>query len=619
MARIFLSYAREDAASAKTLAEAIAAHGHKAWWDEHIRGGARFAAEIGRELDAADVVIVLWSAAAIVSPWVLDEAAEGRDTGRLLPVALDGCKPPLGFRQFQTVAMAGSANGSDWAVEKVIDAIAGRDSESSSEEAKPQARRSESRPRLSVCVLPFANIGGDPEQDYFSDGMTEDVITDLSNVSSLEVIARNTACAYKGQSVDVKEIASAHGATHVVEGSVRKSGSRVRITAQLLEAATARHLWAERYDRELTDIFAIQDEISTAIVEALELKLLPNETKAIEARSTSDAEAYDLYLQARKQWVRDAIGNAQACEEVVRLCGQSIQLDRDYARAWALMALAQSDLRFWHDRDEDPSIAANRALSIDFEIPEPRCVKASLLHEAGDEDGAREEIDTALRLKPELWEAHRQAGRLALANGRIDEAVASFERAAAAMKTDHDSAAVLVFCYHGSDDRDGVRRSAESAVARAERVVISNPKNGAAFASGACGLAALGHADRSKKWLRKALNADPGNLAMRYRAGSILAALLNDPEAALDTLEPFVEVVRKPPHVALLENDPGWNSLRELPRFQQLLAKARKRVEAFQPAASVRARSSLQNVAEPAMSAQHPAISKGSSPPPVSR
>lgn len=609
MARIFLSYARADQASAKLLADAIAANGHQAWWDQHIRGGARFAAEIDRELQAADVVVVLWSEAAVASPWVLDEAAEGRDAGRLLPVAIDGCKPPLGFRQFQTIAMPRSAEGGDWAVAKVIEAIDGLCGSGSGDTARAPRTAGKSGPPISVCVLPFSNIGGDPEQDYFSDGITEDVTTDLSNVSSLAVIARSTAQGFKGQSVDVKEIASAVGATHVLEGSVRRSGSRVRITAQLLEASTARQLWAERFDRELTDIFAIQDEISKAIVEALELNLLPNETTAIETRSTSDAQAYDLYLKARQLWVRDGIGNAQSCDEVVELCLRATQLDASYARAWALMAVAQYDLRLWHGRDDDPSLAADRALAIDPDMPMARCAKASLLHESGDEDGARKEIEAVLDSEADSWEANRQAGWMALAGGQIDEAVASFERAAALIKSDHDSAAILVCCYHSAGERGGGSRAAELAVARAERLVISNPKNGAALASGACGLAGLGHADRSRKWLRKALNADPGNFAMRYRAAAILASLLDDSEAAMDALEPFVEAAKRRPHLALLEKDPAWDPLRGLSQFHRLLDQAIKRVESFQPAATVRARAAIPD--------QSRSTSTSSSPPPA--
>src|SRR3954452_14674250 len=153
---------------------------------------------------------------------------------------------------------------------------------------------------FSICVLPFANMSGDAEQEYFSDGISEDITTDLSRVSALEVIARNTAFTFKGRSVDVCEVARKLGVTHVLEGSVRKVGNQVRITAQLIDGRTGGHVWADRFDRDLTDIFTIQDEISNAIVRALKIKLMPNEKKAIEQRGTQSAEAYNLYLLARQ-------------------------------------------------------------------------------------------------------------------------------------------------------------------------------------------------------------------------------------------------------------------------------------------------------------------------------
>ena len=133
--------------------------------------------------------------------------------------------------------------------------------------------------RFSICVLPFANMSGDAEQEYFSDGISEDIITDLSNVSALNVVSRNTAFTFKGKSVDVRQVASQLNVSHVLEGSVRKAGGRVRITAQLIDGSNDSHVWAERYDRDLNDIFAIQDEISHAIVDALKVKLLPEEEK----------------------------------------------------------------------------------------------------------------------------------------------------------------------------------------------------------------------------------------------------------------------------------------------------------------------------------------------------
>jgi TolB-like protein len=160
--------------------------------------------------------------------------------------------------------------------------------------------------RLGVCVLPFVNMSGDSEQEYFSDGITEDVITDLSKISALWVAARNTAFTFKGRNVDVLQVARQLKASHVLEGSVRKSGRRVRITAQLVDGASGGHVWAERYDRDLDDIFAVQDQISEAIVAALKLKLLPEEKKAIEQRGTTNPEAYKLYLMAR----HSLMGNA---------------------------------------------------------------------------------------------------------------------------------------------------------------------------------------------------------------------------------------------------------------------------------------------------------------------
>ena len=146
-------------------------------------------------------------------------------------------------------------------------------------------------------------MSGDPEQEYFSDGITEDITTDLSKVSALSVISRNTAFTFKGRATNAKEVARTVDASHVLEGSVRKSGSRIRITAQLIDGSAGDHVWAERYDRELTDIFDIQDEISKSIVGALKLKLLPEESIAIADRGTASVDAYNLYLMARQRWI----------------------------------------------------------------------------------------------------------------------------------------------------------------------------------------------------------------------------------------------------------------------------------------------------------------------------
>jgi len=192
--------------------------------------------------------------------------------------------------------------------------------------------------RPSIAVLPFQNLGGDPEQEYFADGVVEDIITGLSRINWLFVIARNSTFVYKGKAVDVKQVGRELGVRYVLEGSVRKGGERVRITAQLVNAANEAQVWGERYDRDLNDIFALQDEISRAIVAALKLTLLPEEKRALEQRATTNVKAYKFYLMARQFSV---MGNERHQEIIVRLCKRAVELDPSYAAPWATMAIAQ--------------------------------------------------------------------------------------------------------------------------------------------------------------------------------------------------------------------------------------------------------------------------------------
>ena len=205
MARIFLSYAREDVDSAKRLAEAVGDAGHEVWWDRHIHGGSRFTTEIDRALKQAEVVIVLWTDASVESAWVQDEAAEGRDSDRLVPVSLNGCRPPLGFRQFHTIELGSwKGDGEPIQMEELIQAIGNTAGTVSAAKPSPTPVEQQAQRQISICVLPFVNMSGDPEQEYFSDGITEDIITDLSKVSALLVIARNTPFTFNGKVMVLK-------------------------------------------------------------------------------------------------------------------------------------------------------------------------------------------------------------------------------------------------------------------------------------------------------------------------------------------------------------------------------------------------------------------------------
>ncbi len=579
MARIFLSYARDDVEAAKQLAGCFSDAGHDVWWDRHLHGGSRFATEIDKALKDAEAVVVLWSPTSINSAWVQDEAAEGRDSGRLVPVSLSSAKPPLGFRQFQTIEL-GAWDGSRKpdALEDLLEAI----SRTSGTEARSrEAEKSEketAKKRPSVCVLPFINMSGEAEQEYFSDGISEDIITDLSKVSALSVVARNTAFTFKGQSVDVKEVAKTLGVTYVLEGSVRKAGNRVRITAQLIDGAAGDHVWADRYDRDLTDIFEIQDEISKAIVGALRIKLLPEEKKAIEARGTKSVEAYNLYLMARQQLVEGSFGDPRRDETIVRICEQATTIDPNYSEAWALMAFAQSELRFWHGRDVHALPAAERALSIDPNLAEVRCVKARYLEEEGRQEDADREIEEALKLNPESWEVNREAARMNFRAGRVREAVPFFEKAAALMDSDWHNASMLMTCYHGRDDEQNLQRVARMTLDRAQAALARDPTNGTAIAVGASALARLGEVERAKEWIQRGLFLDPNNLSMRYNLACALIMELHDYDAALEVLEQFFDEVKSPIHVKHIGADPDMDPIREDSRFKDMLESAKQRL-----------------------------------------
>ncbi len=286
----------------------------------------------------------------------------------------------------------------------------------------------------SIAILPFTNMSGDPEQEYFSDGITEDIITDLSKIAGLTVIARNSSFIYKGRSVDIREVGRELGVRSVLEGSIRRAGNRVRITAQLIDATNGAHLWADRYDRDLTDIFEVQDDVTRRIVGALKVTLGPTEREQISDIGTSIIEAFDCSLRGREV----LLGNPKTrgtFEQAKALFLKAIELDPNYAPPYAGLGFAYmfDYQNRWSD-DPDASLPlakryAEQAIEKNPKEPIARAVAAVAATFNGDLERAQSQISIALSLNPNLAMAYNIAGSIRMYAGQPLEAIPLMERA----------------------------------------------------------------------------------------------------------------------------------------------------------------------------------------------
>ena len=283
-------------------------------------------------------------------------------------------------------------------------------------------------------MLPFANMSGDAEQEYFADGISEDTITALSKLSQLFVIARNSSFTFKGRNVNIQEVGRDLGVRYVLEGSVRKSGNRVRITAQLIDAATGGHLWAERFDRDLTDIFAVQDDVTQHIVGALALNLTEGDQRRLATEQTDNLEAYDCFLRGREQlWRFTREQNTHARE----LLQRAIELDPKFASAHAFLAVAHGldHINRWNTSSstsvEQAEKFATRAVELDDRNPYAHWALSIINLHLRRHDMAIREAERSISLAPNLAEGHESLGNTLHYSGRSEEALACFDRAMA--------------------------------------------------------------------------------------------------------------------------------------------------------------------------------------------
>ena len=429
--------------------------------------------------------------------------------------------------------------------------------------------------RPSIAVLPFNNMSGDPEQEYFSDGISEDIITDLSKVTGLFVIGRNTSFAYKGQSPDLMKVATELGVRYVLEGSVRKAGARVRINAQLIDGTTGGHVWADRYDRDLTDIFAIQDEITEAIVGQLRITLLPNEKKAIGQAQTANIEAYNYYLKGRHFL-------ANSTKVLLRLARQmfakAAELDPAYARAYAGMALCDARLEYSYRvaiPTADILAVADQAITLDPTLPEAHSSRGVALVAMGRHGEAVASFERALLLDPANFDAHFAYGRYLVTTGDLTAALTHFERATELDPEDWQGPLMAEPILMTLGRQDEADRYGWMGIKRAEEAMRLHPENSRPAQLGAPTLARLGETQRAKEWLERTMFLDPDDPIVVYNAACTFAQL-GEHDRAFDALERW-SVDSGAEQESWLATDNDLESVRADPRFVALQQKLQQR------------------------------------------
>ena len=431
------------------------------------------------------------------------------------------------------------------------------------------------RDKPSIAVLPFTNMSGDPEQEYFSDGITEDIITDLSKISALSVIARHTSFTYKEKAGKVQNVGKELGAAFILEGSVRKAGARVRVTGQLINSNDGTHIWAERFDRDLTDIFAIQDEITHAIVEQLKVKLLPQEKKSIGKVPTDNLEAYTYYLKGRELFHRGSKSFYKAAREMFV---KATELDPSYARAYA--GIAHCDTLLYLRTTEPISFEAilalsEKALALDNGLAEAHASRGAALSAVKRYAEAETEFEKAISLDPNSFEAHYFYARACVFQGKIEQATALFERSAAIKPDDYASVCILAQFYNSLGRKHDAKEAARKGAKLAERQLTLHPDDARAAELGSGSLIEIGESDRAREWIARALSIEPDNPVTHYNAACGYA-MLGDIDKAFELLERGI-LVGGPEWGRWVKHDSMLDPVRNDPRYPVLLETIRKR------------------------------------------
>lgn len=423
----------------------------------------------------------------------------------------------------------------------------------------------------SIAVLPFANMSSDEENEFFSDGITEEIINSLSKVQALEVVSRRSAFAYKGKDADMRTVGTELNVRHLLAGTVRRAGNRLRISAELIDVETGFHLWSERFDREMADVFAIQDEIASNIVKALSVMLTDRERVALKASRSRSIRAYDYYLKGRQAVNTFNLASYRKAEDDLR---RAIVLDPEYAPAWAGLAeiCAVRHLSFISDPEgvEAADSASGKAIELSPDMGYAHNARGLAFFCMENYDEAEAELLMAMELDETLFEAPYNYGRLLATLGKQESAAVYFERAARLNADDYQAVTLASSIYRGLARHQDAERTARQAMAAIERAVAADSKDARALYLGAQTLYQLGRLDEAGEWAIRAEQLQPDDQATLYNLACFHSAA-GRVDKALDLLERCEE--KGWDRAAWAQQDADLDNVRAEPRFKILIEK----------------------------------------------
>src|SRR5438552_5310888 len=437
--------------------------------------------------------------------------------------------------------------------------------------AAAESETAPSVPEKSIAVLAFVNMSNDPENEFFSDGIAEEIINALTQVKALRVASRTSSFAFKGKSEDIGEVGRKLKVHTVLEGSVRKAATRLRVTAQLINVADGYHLWSERYDRQLEDVFEIQDQIAENIVRALRVVLGEDEKRAIEKTPTENIQAYEYYLRGRQAFHQFRRSGMQYAR---RMLDRAIEIDPNCVGAHAGIADCCSFLYMYWDASnanlEEAGVSSRSALELDSESAEAHTSRALALTLRRQYDEARREFESALRLNPMLYEAHYFYGRACFTEGKLEEAVSHYRDAWRMRPEDYQAIYLSAEALVKLGRRDEALEASRLGVKLADAHLELNPDDARAWYLSAGALMRLGQREEATERARRASTIDPEDSGVLYNVGCV-HALAGSTDEALDHLDKAIQ--NGFGQREWVENDSDWDAVRNEPRFQALLRK----------------------------------------------